>query len=347
MRKTKKLLSLILGAVVAAGVASPICANALAMPIDNPLEAPNGYTVFDDGGVFTWATDTLEYDAFYKNTPEEYQTEFLLYHGHKYNYTELTVVRAELDAFKSMAEKYNSELEMDYFQESGLAPSSPATVLTARLYDMYDENGNRTKDPSRMEDKSDAIKEMCEEMYRAGYITEANYKGVVATGAIGYCHSMTVLPNTGNGESDLEALEKLVSEVAEYEEITYYENNESFLIEADYFNCLKITDAVKEAYPDATIHSGVRFLASSSPVSVGEINLLTAIQEETACDIDENGTVEITDATAILESYANTAAGIAAASAENPMDVNGDGAVGIDDATFVLTVYAELAAGIR
>ena len=89
MRKTKKLLSLILGAVVAAGVASPICANALAMPIDNPLEAPNGYTVFDDGGVFTWATDTLEYDAFYKNTPEEYQTEFLLYHGHKYNYTEL------------------------------------------------------------------------------------------------------------------------------------------------------------------------------------------------------------------------------------------------------------------
>ena len=346
MKNTKKLLSLILGTIMALGAVSPINANALAKPIDNPLEAPEGYTAFDDGGAFTWATDTLEYDAFYKNTPEEYQTEFLLYHGHKYNYTELTVVRAELDAFKSMAEKYNSELEMDYFQESGLAPSSPATVLTARLYDMYDENGNRTKDPSRMEDKSDAIKDMCEEMYRAGYITEANYKGVVATGAIGYCHSMTVLPNTGNGEGDLEALEKLVSEVAEYEEITYYENNESFLIEADYFNCLKITDAVKEAYPDATVHSGVRFLGSSS-VSVESIDLLTAVQEESSCDTDGNGTVEITDATAVLQSYANTAAGIAAASAENPMDVNGDGAVGIDDATFVLTVYAELAAGMR
>ena len=69
--------------------------------------------------------------------------------------------------------------------------------------------------------------------------------------------------------------------------------------------------------------------------------------EEVICDIDGNGTVEITDATAILESYANTAAGIAPASEENPMDVNGDGIVGIDDATFVLTVYAELAAGLR
>ncbi|MBO5226544.1 MAG: hypothetical protein J6B17_00490 [Ruminococcus sp.] len=69
--------------------------------------------------------------------------------------------------------------------------------------------------------------------------------------------------------------------------------------------------------------------------------------EELICDTDGNGTVEITDATAILESYANTAAGIAAASAENSMDVNGDGTVGIDDATFVLTVYAELAAGLR
>ncbi|MBQ8724404.1 MAG: hypothetical protein IJY74_01875, partial [Oscillospiraceae bacterium] len=67
----------------------------------------------------------------------------------------------------------------------------------------------------------------------------------------------------------------------------------------------------------------------------------------TSCDIDQNGTVEITDATAILQHYANAAAGVAAASEENPMDVNGDGAVGIDDASFVLGVYAELAAGLR
>ncbi len=67
---------------------------------------------------------------------------------------------------------------------------------------------------------------------------------------------------------------------------------------------------------------------------------------ELMCDIDKNGVVEISDATAILQHYACSAAGIATASETN-MDVNGDGAVGIDDATFVLTVYAELGAGLR
>ena len=89
------------------------------------------------------------------------------------------------------------------------------------------------------------------------------------------------------------------------------------------------------------------FGVGSVPMVNGQVDLVDMFKEEASCDTDANGTVEITDATAIHASYANTAAGIAAASAENPMDVNGDGAVGSDDATFVLTVYAELAAGMR
>lgn len=67
-------------------------------------------------------------------------------------------------------------------------------------------------------------------------------------------------------------------------------------------------------------------------------------------DIDGNGTVDISDATAVLSMYAESASGISPAiytSTEiNPADVNGDGVVSVDDATAILLYYAQTASGL-
>ena len=66
-------------------------------------------------------------------------------------------------------------------------------------------------------------------------------------------------------------------------------------------------------------------------------------------DIDGNGTVDISDATAVLSMYAESAAGISPAiytsAASDPADVNGDGIVSLDDATAILLYYAQTASG--
>ncbi|MBQ8725453.1 MAG: hypothetical protein IJY74_07290, partial [Oscillospiraceae bacterium] len=76
----------------------------------------------------------------------------------------------------------------------------------------------------------------------------------------------------------------------------------------------------------------------------------TDTSEPVTGDIDGNGTVDISDATAVLSMYAESAAGISPAiytsAASNPADVNGDGAVNLDDAAAILTYYAQNASGL-
>ena len=67
-------------------------------------------------------------------------------------------------------------------------------------------------------------------------------------------------------------------------------------------------------------------------------------------DIDSNGTVDISDATAVLSMYAESAAGISSAiytsAASDPADINGDGSIDISDATAILIYYTQNAAGL-
>lgn len=76
----------------------------------------------------------------------------------------------------------------------------------------------------------------------------------------------------------------------------------------------------------------------------------TDTSEPVTGDIDGNGTVDISDATAVLSMYAESAAGITPAiyigAASNPADVNGDGVVSLDDATAILLYYAQTASGL-
>ena len=207
--------------------------------------------------------------------------------------------------------------------------------------------------------KREAAIEMCEEMYKAGCIKTAKYTPVISK-------DRQLLKTTGlylkNYAGTAEDLEKILSDTVPNLNINYYAEVDGELLDSyhiggfksaiEYVEALEILKNM-EGDHELTYNIFVYEETGMEMPSIGNftIDIVAAIEEECAmiasCDTDANGTVEITDATAILESYANTAAGVAAASEENPMDVNGDGAVGIDDATFVLTVYAELAAGLR
>lgn len=62
-------------------------------------------------------------------------------------------------------------------------------------------------------------------------------------------------------------------------------------------------------------------------------------------DINQDGTVGIDDATAVLDYYAKTAAGIDTAAIANA-DIDGDGNITMSDATYILTYYAMTSAGL-
>ena len=67
-------------------------------------------------------------------------------------------------------------------------------------------------------------------------------------------------------------------------------------------------------------------------------------------DVDDNGSVDISDATLVLTYYAKQAAGINTDDFKDGQskaaDINADGTVDISDATDILTIYAKNAAGL-
>ncbi len=63
-------------------------------------------------------------------------------------------------------------------------------------------------------------------------------------------------------------------------------------------------------------------------------------------DINQDGTVGIDDATAVLDYYAKTAAGIDTAAITSNADIDGDGNITMSDATYILTYYAMTSAGL-
>ena len=346
MKKTKKVLSLILGAVMAAGAVNTFSADAETKYIDASLKMYNGYEVYEDSaGLFQNVEGSGVSMVYYKEYPSGNGTDFMKYYRFRYNDTVFTVVNEKMEEFDTIYEKYSESLDMYYFNRNDPPLMQPDYDVEARIQDRYDENGNDTKDSSDVVSKYDEILEMTTEMYRKGCISEASYRGMTSYGTGGYYKNIVnVKLNTDSDDSELDAVTEIANKFSTFTTIDY--NNGYYSVGMKLEETADFLASVKEVYPETTYYLpviclGLLYTHTSEPID------LIAEVEQNICDTDGNGTVEITDATAVLQSYANTAAGIAAASAENPMDVNGDGAVGIDDATFVLTVYAELAAGMR
>ncbi len=106
-------------------------------------------------------------------------------------------------------------------------------------------------------------------------------------------------------------------------------------------------------YDPAHVHSIMTVWLAMNPAVVSyeyQLEAGTGTSETVTGDIDGNGTVDISDATAVLSIYAESAAGISPAiytsAASNPADVNGDGVVSLDDATAILLYYAQTASGL-
>lgn len=105
------------------------------------------------------------------------------------------------------------------------------------------------------------------------------------------------------------------------------------------FYLLKASDNMKEGI-------GYGYNKDGTPMSFDE-----AIEKavNSYFDVDGDGVLSISDASAILSTYANSMSGngIYKASAENDIaDVNGDGIVDISDATLILKINAYDAAGL-
>ncbi|MGN0632034.1 MAG: dockerin type I repeat-containing protein, partial [Ruminococcus sp.] len=109
---------------------------------------------------------------------------------------------------------------------------------------------------------------------------------------------------------------------------------------------------------DPSMYNGKKNLASADRINNQE-NWLKIIvgspeepQQETTGDVNNDGNVDISDATDVLRIYAESAASADSSElilkdASVNADVNGDGVVDIADATLILEMYAKNAAGMN
>ena len=347
MMKIKKSLAVILGAAMTMSTIPSFTSEAVAIFFENS-GVPGGYEEFEDYGLLSeyadaYAYDTVNYRVFRNITNPQY---IIIQDAAKQNFLQISFEKTLTDSsvVESIFNEYKDALDYDHVQIYELSGR-----IYIQCYDDKNEDGNYTYNPEDIADKSLFVKELTRKLYDTGHVRSANYVRYTVSGG------QTIIDNTYmyiDGYTGNE--EELQNFLTEYDDSYVLEIDEnrdgSYKVDISATGediRWKLGAAIEEKFPEADATTNTYTEETGSQNNLGSVDLLTSIREEISCDTDQSGTVEITDATAILASYANTAAGVAAASAENPMDVNGDGAVGIDDATFVLTVYAELAAGMR
>ncbi len=345
MVKIKKELSILIGTVIAV---SSVCI----MPVNAEFQTTEttefeGYEQIEDYGIFSFVTGTESSKGKYLTYWDtESHRDLMVVEPALYNVCHVKIIDSSvnMEKYKEIYNKYAEKLDFDHVGEVSY---SDWTTVTFR--DNLDAKGEISFDVTAGRDIYSTFKEMCAELYDAGIISESSHEKYSMSRHDGYLDYSYGLKIKNISATNDELLETVIAiddtlEIGSDE----YTGADFAIIGIDLpEKFMTVAEVIKTKYPESELYSDSGFAEEVRYITSGSTNLLTVIQEEISCDTDGNGTVQITDATAILESYANTAAGIAAASAENPMDVNGDGTVGIDDATFVLTVYAELAAGLR
>ncbi|MBO5383680.1 MAG: hypothetical protein J6A30_05205 [Ruminococcus sp.] len=87
-------------------------------------------------------------------------------------------------------------------------------------------------------------------------------------------------------------------------------------------------------------------------IVVGGTEEEKAATAEEAYDVDQDGTIGVSDATEVLTTYANHAAGTSSGiqilkSVAADYDIDGDGEISVSDATEILTKYARKASGLE
>ena len=355
MKKSKKGLALILGAVMTISTI-PMLETAAYWDENfagTMCEPPEGYEAIDPEFFEKYEDQFLEKGKSF--IVHSWNTKGYLQGYSHYGTNTVTLYSDTEDAeeIHAILDKYNAELGMDY--EDRYVSEYDGMYTLFRTGNSMTSTGHTMEDLEAeyqiAEEKRSTIIKMCREMYKTGHVKSIIYTPISASPTIIDVSDFTVVSYTGTYEE----LETAVLSQCPSAEITA-NSSSSYTITmsneatgTEYINAAAAVDALDGEHTlSLNMFRNTNDLGVGSvPMVNGQVDLVDMFKEEASCDTDNSGEIEITDATAILESYANTAAGVAAASEENPMDVNGDGTVGIDDATFVLTVYAELAAGLR
>lgn len=257
----------------------------------------DGFIQFDDTeGMFDWETGGGDYLTYLN----ESRNNVYVYSGYTYNKTVFTVVRDKLAEFQALYNEYNAQLQMDYYNHDNLAESNTATVMSASIHDIYNDMGEETLDPTEMENKMALIDEMAREMYRAGYIIDAEYSSSVRNVDIIEFYGINIsYPEDASGFASAEELEafaaKRNSEIRGYDE-----NDGSCTVYCDIRDSYKVNAALKDAYPDANIFMDMLSDCMARFESSDRINLLFENKFSDDTD-DRTGLVNIDESKLVSE----------------------------------------------
>ncbi|MDE6020045.1 MAG: hypothetical protein K2H01_03465 [Ruminococcus sp.] len=349
MKKISKFLSFILGASMAIGINGSISANAIYMQSNKiPMTTPDGEVVYE--------LDCEKGELSYRSTAGD---GLYVYGFEDFRYNDIRIkVKDGLDRFE-MARKYLSEVSFNT-QVPDVTSSYDGYIWR---YDKY-VSGDDPRTHESVEDKYKQLSEICAQMYEDGVIEEAVLSPAIASY---YSESLDPMIDCGYLYGRKEDFQPLVDEIqalvdkyTEYGKVSLDEygsinggkyyicinlmDRKQYITDFDtYDKIAALRDEIDELYDFENVSIGWVRPADSKSAASAAINLL----DPYICDIDGSGKADITDATAILTAYAESAAGLQKAAADDKMDVNGDGEINIEDATYVLTYYAEVAAGIR
>ncbi len=341
MKKISKVLALISGVVMAVASFSSIHAEARIFKTDNAFETPEGYEVVEDNEryfqMFAESGDNDDYVVYRQlNNGHEY---IQIYHDYRYNHTVFNVVNDKIDVYDAIYAKYSDKLNMQYYYRANPPVQQPDLDVEAVMHDAYDENGNVTNDPSKMEDKFDIIKEMTAEMYEAGCITEAVYNPVIAYVANGEKQLSAIHLNTGDLSEQEKKIEydNIQEIVGAFDdaEITLSDDGSYYQLDVKSECFFEIASKINEIYPDAKLYSnGPVFLATESKVEGETINILSEIGDiaddgTVYGDLNFDGRIGIGDAIAINK-FVNGSI-ILNEEQTKAADLNSDGTVNGDD----------------
>ena len=342
MKKFKKVLSLISCAAMAAACTSN--AEAICPITDKPLEAPLGYTQFDDKGLLETYGNAPYYDdyvyAAYRRNGEE-QTDLYIYDSYKYNYTVFNVLNEKIEVFDEIYSRYSEQLDMDYYYRANPPVKQPESDVEAKLYDMYGKDGRRTNDPEMAEDKSEFIKKMTEEMYEAGCIDKAEYTGMTANATYGWYTGVSVRLNIENEEEEYDNVKEIAGRFQGGEITSHTEND--YRIYVDLTDSQEFNDEIKAAYPSANVVVYTTFLSESDDVYSETADILSELKSEPAIlygDIGFDGKVGIQDVVAMNKAINGSV--ILNAEQQKAADLNGDGNIDGDDMDLLLRFLVDL-----
>ena len=312
MKKFKKVTAAVISAAIAAGAAGTLTAAA----IENPLVYPEGYTecmVSKKNGDILYINPLTGNGVVYNTT---------CYNAFKYKLSD--------DAPEETYDKYLKEIyDTGYVYKSYVQGDDPRTHES--IPDMYGK-----------------LKDAVAQMYEAGVIKEAYFAPMTAHINDAFLGNYICIYDFNGNEADLKAVTDRYDKDCE---IAINGSSAMLYLSKDFMQSVTPIAATQ-----LKLRKEIDDLYEGDNVIVGYMNTCLATFPETfmfnmldpyICDIDDSGTANISDATQILASYADSAANILKASENDKMDVNGDGTVDIKDAAYVLSYYSESSAGLR